>query len=200
MHHSVLEFTSKVSTVGPFEDTLSAHLVLEPTASIFASVGPEINAISLFHSAIKATKIIAAITPDFNTFTMLLINGAQLGAIWVIIFTTVEGDNITLSENTKPCSFVKLPISFEDLSVLGWSAENTDTTCLAVNPVPFEGASIRPDKFAITALFHLVITSLLARRINVISWSALLFTVARHLECADLTHILERASINCLKR
>ena len=73
VHHSILEGTLKVATIGPLEAALTAHLISEPRARVFTAVGPKVAPFTLLHSIVEVSMIVAAITPDLGAHTILLL-------------------------------------------------------------------------------------------------------------------------------
>ena len=71
MHDSVLERALKVSTIGPLETPIAAHLVIRPDACVLAAIGPEVYTFTLFDSVLEETVIVASITPYFDAFAIL---------------------------------------------------------------------------------------------------------------------------------
>ena len=71
MHDSVLKGALKVSTIGPLETPIAAHLVIRPDACVLAAIGPEVYTFTLFDSVLEETVIVASITPYFDAFAIL---------------------------------------------------------------------------------------------------------------------------------
>ena len=79
MHDSVLERTLEVATVGPFENSFTAHLVLVPSAGVLAAVSPEVDTFSLFDSILKESVVIGTIAPDFDSLSILALVSSDIG-------------------------------------------------------------------------------------------------------------------------
>jgi len=144
MHNSTFEFSLKVSPICPFKASLTAHLIFRPVTCILTSIGPEVDTLTLFLSIIKASKIIATITPHFNAFTILLI---WLQPIWIGLCSHITLPihvvyHIILSENAEVRSLILLPDTFEYLIL--HTAEHTNSNCLSIDPVPLKSAIVWP--------------------------------------------------------
>ena len=75
VHHSTLEGSLELATVGPLERSLTAHLIVSPLANISTTICPEVAPLSGFHSADEVAMIIASIAPDFDSSAVLELFG-----------------------------------------------------------------------------------------------------------------------------
>jgi len=157
MHHSVLERTLEVATISPFEAAKSAHFILGPLSCVFTAIGPEVNAVFFLDSVSEISVIIATITPNFDTLSILFISIGYLGLSLESIQVVLDIEANILSEYAKIGLFILLPESFIDFFAIAWCSEHTETASLPIDPVAFEGALVRPDHLAISALGVLVI-------------------------------------------
>ena len=73
MHHTFRKLSLKLAAISPLEGTLATHLIMLPFTTIPWAISPEIDSKSLFNSICKKTVIVASITPDFYTFSILFI-------------------------------------------------------------------------------------------------------------------------------
>ena len=174
---------------------MATHLIVAPLARVFGAIGPEINAIALLHAVFEETVVVAAIRPDFDALAILLIVRCDLASLIERLQVVLDIEADVLSEDAEVCLTVLLPEAFIDL-VRVWCSEHTKSAGLAVDPVAFECASIRPQEFAISALDELVVNDgLLGARTRL--WRVMIVAVGRLIAGAingcqsDLAHVLE---------
>ena len=135
---------------------MATHLVVAPLARVLAAVGPEINAVAFLHAIFEETMVVAAIRPDLDALSILLIVRCDLAGLVERLQVVLDIEADVLSEDAEVCLTVLLPEAFIDL-VRVWCSEHTKSAGLAVDPVAFECASIRPQEFSISALDELIV-------------------------------------------
>ena len=157
MHHSVLERTLEVATIGPFETAIATHFILGPLSCVFTAISPEVNAFFFLDSVSEISVIIATITPYFDTLSILFISIGYLRLSLESIQVVLDIEANILSEYAQIGLFILLPESFIDFIAIAWCPEHSETASLAIDPVAFEGALVRPDHLTISAFGVLVI-------------------------------------------
>ena len=132
VHNTTFKLSLKISSIGPFEDSLAWHFISNPITLISRAIGPKINTLALFNSIAEISKVVASIRPNLNTFTTLL-------------FRTIR-----LPKDAEPCRFVLLPWTLVNFFAF-WSFKYTYAYWLAIKPKAFKRGTIRPLQFAVPA-------------------------------------------------
>ena len=210
MHDSTLELALEVSTIGPLKASSTTHLILGPIASILTSIGPEVDSLALFLAIVKATQVVAAVTPHLNAFTILLVRhqpvGVRLSAELALSIEIVN--DIVLAEDAEVGLLILLPDALENLIVQG--TEHADANGLPIDPVPLKGAIIRPNELTIATFLHVVVQGHAILRVIIIGVTSLLSVDAgcRRIvhRCAivlrnypDLSNVLQLSKLNSLE-
>ena len=157
VHHSVLERTLEVASIGPLERTVAAHLVIGPLARVLGTIGPEVDAKTLLHTIFKVTVIVASIAPHLDAFAILLVLPGDFGARFDRIEVRLDICAEVLSEDAKIGLAVLLPEAFVNFSRGGRRPEHSNSARLSIDPVAFESAAIGPNELAVAALVVLVV-------------------------------------------
>ena len=205
MHHSILEATLEVATIGPLETPITAHLIVLPTSCVLWAISPEVDTFSFFDAIPENTMVVAAIGPDLNSLSILFILRRNLWSWLNRVKVILDVKANILTEDAQTSLAVLLPKSFIDIvRQVDWRAEDTQATGLPIDPVSFEGASIGPDHLAIATLGVFVagnrIVTLLWADLSLSIERATSLTTAVNWHHAHLAHVLEGAKFHRFER
>ena len=156
MHHAVLEAALEVAAIGPLESAVATHFVVLPHSTVARSICPEVSAFEVFHSISEMSVVVAAIAPHLNAFAVLLILHSGFRHLFQRVQILLDVVPMVLTEDGQVCQSVLLPKAFVDFVAGLRGTENSHAARLAVNPVAFEGAAIRPDQSSVATLGVLV--------------------------------------------
>jgi len=172
VHDATLEVTFELTSVGPLERPVAAHLVVFPCSTVLGPISPVVHAVALLDTLCKVAVVVAAIAPHLDTHTILLLilHLSSECSISSRVFSTVgSGIGVALSEHAEASSAILLPEAFEDVIVLG--TEHTEAASLAINPEAFEGARVGPNQLSISTLDEFLVCRLVVD-IHVVSGAA----------------------------
>ena len=205
VHYTILEAALEVAAIGPLEASCAAHFIIRPVTGILRTVCPEVNAFALLDTVFEVSMIVATVRPDLNSFTILLVLRSDL---WLRLYRVkivlyIEAN--VLTEHAQ----IRLPILLPEAFIYFFclrlrSAEYPQATGLAIDPVAFETATIRPNHLAISTFGVLVVNdrviSLLSAEAPLATRSATYFAITVDRHHAHLTHVLESTELHGFER
>lgn len=99
MHDPILELALEVSSVGPLEAAMAAHFIVRPNARVLAPVGPKVNAFTFLDSFLEEAVVVATVTPDFDSFSVLLLHSGHLGLGLYRVEVVLDVEPVVLPEH-----------------------------------------------------------------------------------------------------
>lgn len=203
VHYSVLEQALEVATISPLETAVATHLVVGPRADVLGPISPKVNSFAFLHSIPEVSMVVAAIAPYFNSLAILLILSGDFRLRLDGIEVILDVETNVLTEDAKVGLSVLLPESFINFVRLR-GTEHSKTTSLSIDPVAFEGASIRPDHLSVATLGVLVVyyrvVALLSPDSSLAAGSCGHFRATINWHHAHLPHVLQGAKLHGLER